>query len=136
MVGHKQVSSKLRTSILNSTLNSEINSVPHGFEYQANKGKVTGPRPIPVPNDAQLEQLTQLRIRATERAQRNEWIQETFAYVMNHVDIAIATGDNCYQALMDLKERLRTVHRRLLDQLALEAYHDEQLELELWEQVC
>ncbi|KAJ5426131.1 hypothetical protein N7465_001201 [Penicillium sp. CMV-2018d] len=84
MVAHKQVSSKLRTSILSSP----------------SIGKVTGTRRIPVPNDAQLERLTQLRIRATERGQRNERIEETFAYAMNHVDIAIATGDNCYQVLM------------------------------------
>lgn len=94
---------------------------------------MTGTRPIPVPNDAQLEHLTQLRIRATERAQRNEWSQQTLAYAMNRVDIAVATVDNCYQVLMGLKQRLRNVRRRLLDQLALEAHHDEQLEMELWE---
>ncbi|CRL20716.1 unnamed protein product [Penicillium camemberti] len=129
-VKHKEVSSKLRTSILTSTLTSEINSVPHRFEYKANKGKVTGSNPIQVLNDAQLEHLTRLRIRATERAQQSEWIQETFAHAISHVDIAIATNEHCYQVLVDLKER-----QRLLHQLASEEYHDEQLEREIWDQV-
>lgn len=91
---------------------------------------MTGSNPIQVLNDAQLEHLTRLRIRATERAQQSEWIQETFAHAISHVDIAIATNEHCYQVLVDLKER-----QRLLHQLASEEYHDEQLEREIWDQV-
>lgn len=96
---------------------------------------MTGSNPIQVLNDAQLEHLTRLRIRATERAQQSEWIQETFAHAISHVDIAIATNEHCCQVLVDLKERLSNVRQPLLHQLASEEYHDEQLEREIWDQV-
>lgn len=94
------------------------------------------PRPIPVPNNEQLEELTRLRIRATQRGQRSEWIDETFAGAINHVEAAMAGIETCYQMLVGTKDRLIRLRRQLLRQLASEEEEDERLERELWENVC
>lgn len=54
---------------------------------------------------------------------------------MNHVGIAISVVENCYQILVDLKERLSNVRRRPPCQLASEEYYNEQLEWEICHQV-
>lgn len=72
-------------------------------------------RPTRVPNNEQLEQLTQLRVRAIQCAERHEWIQQTFTQAIKHVGTAMAAIDNCYQ-------------RPLLHQLSAKEDNDEWLQ--------
>lgn len=94
------------------------------------------PRPIPVPNDEQLEKLTQLRVRATQRAERRELIYHTISRALNRVDTAMGVVEIYYQILVAEKGRLMRVRRHMLGKLSAEQHNDERLERELWDEIC
>ncbi|KAJ9490698.1 hypothetical protein VN97_g2569 [Penicillium thymicola] len=97
---------------------------------------VAEPRPIPVPNDEQLEKLTQLRVRASQRAERREWIYHAISRAINRVDTAMVAVENYYQILVAENGRLMRIRRHLLGKLSAEQHNDERLECELWDEIC
>lgn len=91
--------------------------------------------PIPVPNNAQLEHLTQLRVRAVERARRRQWIDRTYSRAIHCAHTAMTALDACLM-LVAVKQKLMRTRRDLLTELSAEEQNDEQFEALLWNKVC
>ncbi|KAJ5372726.1 hypothetical protein N7517_004732 [Penicillium concentricum] len=101
--------------------------------------KVAHPRPIPSLSDKQLQDLTELRVRVTQRAQSLEDLVEAMSRVNSYDDGAIVATATYYwihpNSLLLVKLGLNRLLRRELRRLTVEEENDAQLECQIWDQV-